>query len=152
MAQWIKASQITSGFLFRKFTAQDCPSAHEDQAMVSPPFDEDFVGDIFIFLKTSEKFLELFRNNLLDIGIDPLPYGTHSFRRGGCQYLASCWRWSLRTICEWGGWSTEFSNLTIVRYLISANDDPTQRREDFFNPKKMPTLRCPKCGRTCHCA
>ncbi len=35
MAEWIKASDITSGFLFRKFTAQDCPSAHEDQAMVS---------------------------------------------------------------------------------------------------------------------
>ena len=30
-----KASDITSGFLFRKFTAQDCPSAHKDQAMVS---------------------------------------------------------------------------------------------------------------------
>jgi hypothetical protein len=35
MAQWIKASKITSGFLFRKFTAQDRPSAHEDAAMVS---------------------------------------------------------------------------------------------------------------------
>ena len=35
MAQWIKASKVTSGFLFRKFTAQDRPSAHEDAAMVS---------------------------------------------------------------------------------------------------------------------
>jgi len=134
MAQWIKASEVTSGFLFRRFTAQDRPSAHEDAAM------------------TSEKFLELFRNNLLDIGVDPFPYGTHSFRRGGCQYLASDRRWSLRTICEWGGWSTEFSNLTIVRYLISANDNPTQRRQDFFNPKKMPALKCFQCGRSCHCA
>ncbi|KAJ7824378.1 hypothetical protein B0H14DRAFT_2823873, partial [Mycena olivaceomarginata] len=23
----------------------------------------------------------------LDIRIDPYPYGTHSFRRGGCQWL-----------------------------------------------------------------
>ena len=35
MAQWIKASEVTSGFLFRRFTAQDRPSAHEDAAMVS---------------------------------------------------------------------------------------------------------------------
>jgi len=103
-------------------------------------------------MQTSEKFLEFFRNNLLDIHVDPLPYGTHSFRRGGCQYLSSQRRWGLRTICEWGGWSTEFSNLTIVRYLISANDDPTHRRQDFFNPKKMPAVKCPKCGRSCHCA
>ncbi|KAG1830945.1 hypothetical protein DFJ58DRAFT_719603 [Suillus subalutaceus] len=33
----------------------------------------------------SEQFLELFCNNLLDIGIDPAPYGTHS-------------RWALRKI------------------------------------------------------
>jgi hypothetical protein len=30
MVEWIKESGITSGFLFRKFTAQDYPSAHED--------------------------------------------------------------------------------------------------------------------------
>ena len=35
MAEWIKASQVTSGFLFRRFMAQDRPSAHEDTAMVS---------------------------------------------------------------------------------------------------------------------
>jgi hypothetical protein len=35
MAQWIKASQVTSGFLFRRFMAQDGPSAHEDTSMVS---------------------------------------------------------------------------------------------------------------------
>ena len=35
MAEWINASQVTSGFLFRRFTAQDRPSAHEDTAMVS---------------------------------------------------------------------------------------------------------------------
>jgi hypothetical protein len=35
IAQWIEASEVTSGFLFRKFTAQDRPSAHEDAAMVS---------------------------------------------------------------------------------------------------------------------
>lgn len=35
MAEWINASQVTSGFLFRRFMSQDRPSAHEDTAMVS---------------------------------------------------------------------------------------------------------------------
>jgi hypothetical protein len=35
MAEWIKESQVTSGFMFRRFMAQDRPSAHEDTAMVS---------------------------------------------------------------------------------------------------------------------
>ncbi|KJA24981.1 hypothetical protein HYPSUDRAFT_135454, partial [Hypholoma sublateritium FD-334 SS-4] len=55
---------------------------------------------------TSEQLLEMFRNNLLDIDMDPIPYGTRSFRRGGCQHLSSERRWTLRHICEWGGWST----------------------------------------------
>jgi hypothetical protein len=35
MGEWIKASEVTSGFLFRRFMSQDRPSAHEDTAMVS---------------------------------------------------------------------------------------------------------------------
>lgn len=102
--------------------------------------------------QTSEQCLEIFRNNLLDIGIHPSPYGTHSFRRGGCQWLASVRRWTLRRICDWGGWSTEFSSLTIVKYLISWNDDPTETRDNFFNPDQAPTLLCHHCGRSCPCA
>ncbi|KAK6991680.1 hypothetical protein R3P38DRAFT_3331684 [Favolaschia claudopus] len=100
---------------------------------------------------TSECFLEMFGNNMLDIGIDPAPYGTHSFRRGDCQWLYSCCRWGLIRICDWGGWSTEFSNLTIVKYLISHVDEPSERREDYMNPNSPPTLKCLSCGRTCHC-
>ncbi|KAF8907239.1 hypothetical protein CPB84DRAFT_293052 [Gymnopilus junonius] len=109
--------------------------------------DRPVVDDIAM---TSEQFLELFRNNLLDIGVDPIPYGTHSFRHGGCQYLASNRHWPLRQICDWGGWSVEFSNLTIVRYLISWNDNPVDTREDYFNPARQPAERCFQCGRTCH--
>ncbi|KAF8179760.1 DNA breaking-rejoining enzyme [Mycena galopus ATCC 62051] len=110
-------------------------------------------GEYTTFLQEpkSEKFLEMFRNNLLDIGLDPYPYGTHSFRRGGCQYLASHRRWSLRRICDWGGWSAEFSSLTIVKYLIGWNDDPTELRENFLNPNQKITEKCPACGRTCPC-
>ena len=93
----------------------------------------------------------MFRNNLLDINVDPEGYGTHSFRRGGCQWLAVHRRWGIRKVCEWGGWSTEFSNLTIVKYLISWNDNPTINREDFFNFNLLPTTRCNTCGRSCDC-
>lgn len=67
----------------------------------------------------------MFQNNLLDIGVDPVPYGTHSFRRGGVQWMSVQLRRPLCRICEWGSWSPEFLHMTIVKYLISWNDDPT---------------------------
>ncbi|KAK6997291.1 hypothetical protein R3P38DRAFT_2563764 [Favolaschia claudopus] len=132
LANWLYVSDIEDGFLFRKIVSGDRVS-RENTHM------------------TSECFLEMFRNNLLDIEIDPAPYGTHSFRRGGCQWLYSCCRWGLIRICDWGGWSTEFSNLTIVKYLISYADEPSERREDYLNPNRPPTKKCFSCGRTCHC-
>ncbi|KAN0088524.1 DNA breaking-rejoining enzyme [Tylopilus felleus] len=133
LADWIVASRISSGYLFRKITSGD--RVTETNAPM-----------------TSEQFLELFRNNLLDIGVDPAPYGTHSFRRGGCQYLHINKRWSLRRICEWGGWSQELTNLTIVKYLISLSDEPMEPREHYFNPDRCPVVKCPHCGRSCACA
>ncbi|KJA17138.1 hypothetical protein HYPSUDRAFT_146825 [Hypholoma sublateritium FD-334 SS-4] len=133
MGEWIKLSRITSGYVFRKIASGGRASQH------NAPM-------------TAQQFLEIFRNNLIDINIDPSPYGTHSFRRGGCQYLSSYRRWSLRTICDWGGWSTEFSSMTIVKYLISWNDEPTEAREDFFNPNRGPVQKCYACGRSCPCA
>ncbi|KAF8239775.1 hypothetical protein L208DRAFT_1183824, partial [Tricholoma matsutake] len=97
-------------------------------------------------------FLEMFHNNLLDVNIDQSPYGTHSFHHGGCQYFASHKQWPLKTICEWGGWSSEFTHLTIVKYLISWNDNPTERQEDLTNPYQAPAKKCFSCGRSCHCA
>ncbi|KAJ3861306.1 hypothetical protein EV359DRAFT_74768 [Lentinula novae-zelandiae] len=101
---------------------------------------------------TSEQFLEMFRNNLLDIGVDFVPYGTHSFRRGGCQWLSVEHCWPLHQICEWGGWSQEFTHLTIVKYLISWNDNPHVDCDDFFNMNRAPTTAYSTCNRTCHCA
>ncbi|KAJ7100328.1 hypothetical protein C8R43DRAFT_1092322 [Mycena crocata] len=124
---WTAASEIKDGYLFRKIGAND---------RILP------AGD----------FLEIFRNHLLDIGVDSYPYGTHSFRRGGCQYLHVYRRWLIRDICQWGGWSIEFSSLTIVKYLISSSDNPRVLREDFFNPNRPLQLKCPYCGRSCHCA
>ncbi|KAJ3851515.1 DNA breaking-rejoining enzyme [Lentinula lateritia] len=131
--KWILISGLTEGYLFRKIRAND-RLAEENEPM------------------TSEQFLEMFRNNLLDIGVDFVPYGTHSFRRGGCQWLSVERRWPLRQICEWGGWSQEFTHLTIMKYLISWNDNPHVDRDDFFNMNRAPTTVCPTCNRSCHCA
>ena len=54
-------------------------------------------------IQRSGAFLECFCNNLLDINIDLRYYGTHSFRHGGCQWLAVVRRWSFRRICDWVG-------------------------------------------------
>lgn len=95
--------------------------------------------------------MEYFRNNLMDISVDPTPYGTHSFRRGGCQYLSTDRRWGIRKLCDWGGWSIDFDNMTIIRYLMSWNDDPTMKREDFLNPNVQLGRLCNYCGRKCSC-
>ena len=78
--------------------------------------------------------------------MDPTLYGTHSFRRGGCQYFSSVLGWAIRKLCDWGGWSTNFDNLTIVRYLMGVNDDLTNPREDFLKPDKFKKKRCKLCG------
>ncbi|KAG1818445.1 uncharacterized protein BJ212DRAFT_1496612, partial [Suillus subaureus] len=127
IAKWIVASKILTGYLFQKFASANQPL-------------------------TSERFLELFHNNLLDIGVDPSSYGTHSFWHGGYQYLHIECRWPLHHICEWGGWSLKFTNLMIVKYLISHNDDATELCEHFFNPYHSPSVKCPHCRRSCPCA
>ncbi|KZV82571.1 hypothetical protein EXIGLDRAFT_810520, partial [Exidia glandulosa HHB12029] len=139
VSEWIKFAGIDlkddEAYLFPKLGADGKPVKGERHTRM-----------------TSEAFLEAFRNNLVDIGIVPRSYGTHSFRRGGCQWLACDKRWPLRRICDWGGWSTEFSSMTIVKYLISWNDDPRERREDYLNPNRPPIVACPLCGRTCACS
>ncbi|KAJ3867261.1 DNA breaking-rejoining enzyme [Lentinula novae-zelandiae] len=147
-ARWILASGLTEGYLFRKIRAND-RIAEENEPMVSAL---TLYHSSSYELQTSEQFLEMFRNNLLDVGVDFVPYGTHSFRRGGCQWLSVERRWPLRQICEWGGWSQEFTHLTIVKYLISWNDNPHVDRDDFFNMKRAPAKVCTTCNRSCHCA
>ncbi|KAF7779026.1 hypothetical protein Agabi119p4_3374 [Agaricus bisporus var. burnettii] len=132
-AAYFHATQIKDGYIFRRMMAND------RIAEGSHPM-------------TAEQFLEMFRMNLLDIGVDYVPYGTHSFRRGGCQWMSVDLRWHLRDICEWGGWSTDLTHLTIVKYLISSNDSPMNSRKDFFNFNRPPTVKCWSCGRSCHCA
>ncbi|KAK0223279.1 DNA breaking-rejoining enzyme, partial [Armillaria fumosa] len=134
LADWIAASKITRGYLFPNIDKCDRPITVKNTAM------------------KPEVFLQLFRNNLCDLGEPPYAYGTHSFRHGGCQWLSVDLRWSIRQICEWGGWSTDFMHLTIVKYLISWNDAATLRRDEFFKLDREATTRCWSCGRTCACA
>ncbi|KAK7049966.1 hypothetical protein VNI00_005397 [Paramarasmius palmivorus] len=106
-AEWIDALNEEDGYVFRRMKKDR--TGPLDQAM------------------TSQQFLEGLRHNLLDVNIDPAPYGTHSFRRGGCQWLSMDLRWPFTKICQWGGWSTELTHSTIVRYLVSWNDEPTHQ-------------------------
>ena len=67
--------------------------------------------------------MEYFRNNLIDIGEDITKYGTHSFRRGGCQYLASERRWDIRKLCDWGdgAWTLTISPLSDILLVGMIN-------------------------------
>ncbi|KAL1699070.1 hypothetical protein EV121DRAFT_216977 [Schizophyllum commune] len=133
LCEWLDASEITEGYLFPKLTPDGFKCAYTDR------------------LQTAEAFLEHFRLNLLAVGVDYSPYGTHSFRRGGCQYLVVDRRWNIRRVCEWGGWSTDFTHLTIVKYIISFVDEPMSSRADFFRPGRRVTRSCRLCGRNCPC-
>lgn len=63
-------------------------------------------------------------------------YGTHSFRRGGCQYYHSYRNppLTLRQLAQWGGWSTDFKASSIFRYLHGDNDLEDKPRELLLRP------------------
>ncbi|KAI9572412.1 hypothetical protein HD554DRAFT_2202838 [Boletus coccyginus] len=128
------ANEQLNGFVFQKQVGSDGISINPTDGM------------------TSAAFLECFCNNLLDIGVDPRPYGTHSFHHGGCQYLHTVLKWPFRQICAWGGWTKNFDNPgTIFKYLLSWNNNPDHEREELMNPNCPRTDPCSACGRTCHC-
>ncbi|KAF8174867.1 hypothetical protein BJ912DRAFT_931306 [Pholiota molesta] len=60
----------------------------------------------------------------------PGKFTTHCFRRGGCQYRFM-WvenPWSLKAVKWWGGWSSNDSVGTIMRYLL---DELTAYKDDY---------------------
>ena len=79
-------------------------------------------------------------------------YGGHSLRRGGCQWLVREKRWPLLRVCDWGGWSSDFTHSSIIKYLFAWNDNPYEAREDYFNPLQKLGKVCNGCGRSCDCA
>jgi hypothetical protein len=100
--------------------------------------------------QSAAQFLDAFRNNLIDIKIDPTPYGCHSFRRGGCQYYYTERGWDLRDLCSWGGWSLDLTKLQIVQYLFSTIDTAPRQRSEFQLARPRTGL-CHVCKRSCRC-
>lgn len=49
-------------------------------------------------------------------------FGTHSFRRGGCQYRIKHKQWDPATVAAWGGWS-QTEAVTMFRYFYSPRDN-----------------------------
>lgn len=49
-------------------------------------------------------------------------YGTHSFRRGGCQFRIKAKGWTVDMVAAWGGW-TQTEAVTMFRYFYSPNDN-----------------------------
>jgi len=124
-----------------------------EQALVctrSPPPSQ--LHDCLCILQKAGQFLDLFRHNLMDIDVDPRPYGTHSFRRGGAQFLHRVRRWSIIKVCDWGGWSKDNdAQSTIFKYLLSWNDSPHHTRREMLHPSPPLEDRCHTCNRNCNC-
>lgn len=141
-------------YVFRKCMTGDHLSANPTDSMVCSFLSETPHGTfILIDTKSNETFLTCFQNNLCDVGVDPRMYGTHSFHRGGCQYLAMELRWPLRHICMWGGRAESFDNLgTIFKFFLLRVDTPTLERDDYMNPHCATAARCTTCRCTCFCA
>ena len=86
-----------------------------------------------------DSFKYRFEDELRKIGIWSWNlYGTHSFRRGGCQFYLSIRRKTLGEICAWGGWS----DLSVAfRYMIGSNDDVKANRQEFTRPPNTKICR-----------
>jgi len=69
LVRWIHCSQITSDFIFRRFTRNSDQVSLKDKPL------------------SRDAFVENFRRNLLEIGQNPKPYDSHSFRRGANTYI-----------------------------------------------------------------
>ena len=103
-------------------------------------------------IQSSDQFLENFHNNLTDIDVEPSLFETHSFHRGGVQYLSSEQWWNIQKLCDWEEWSLNYNSLTIVCYLIGWNDNSIRKRENFMNSEFQQEIHCSCCEHSCDCA
>ena len=65
-------------------------------------------------------------------------FGTHSFRRGGCQYRLSL-GWTPGMVAAWGSW-TQLEAMTMYRYFYSPNDNNEHLSEYDRNDGKRTKL------------
>ncbi|KAK7007167.1 hypothetical protein R3P38DRAFT_3325570 [Favolaschia claudopus] len=62
-------------------------------------------------------------NDLQDLGYKSWTmYGTHSFRRGGCQHRIKNKNWTVDMVAAWGGWS-QVEAITMFRYFYSPKEN-----------------------------
>jgi len=127
--KWLRQSNITTGFIYRKINK---------------------TGDISHLPLSPAQFSAMFKSNLEEVGLDSQLYDTHSFRRGGAQYFVRDLRWDIPKVCDWGGWSTEWSGSTIFRYLVGVIDVRPISRKDYLDPSSRASV-CNTCGRSCNC-
>ncbi|KAI5827769.1 hypothetical protein K523DRAFT_374110 [Schizophyllum commune Tattone D] len=67
-------------------------------------------------------------------------YGTHSFRRGGCQYRIKVKGWTVDMVAAWGGWS-QVEAVTMFRYFYSPNDNHERLNDyDYNGPQRNRVL------------
>ncbi|KAF9915729.1 hypothetical protein FBU30_001763 [Linnemannia zychae] len=61
-------------------------------------------------------------------------FSTHCFRRGGAQHwcMFAEDRWSLKAIKWWGGWSEDYQEGTIMRYLLDEIGIQNYRHTSFM--------------------
>ena len=156
LAKWIETGNIKSGYLFPKFNChlELIQDKAEEHLVGTPNISHHNSRLIPLYLLPSQpadEFILFFRCLLLDIGVaDIFAYAGHSFRRGGVQYCSTCLHWTFRGLCLWGGWSDgvdNFSPKTIIRYLISWNDDDKDPRDAFYNGDRSMADFCHQCGR-----
>ncbi|KAJ7792817.1 hypothetical protein B0H14DRAFT_2623484 [Mycena olivaceomarginata] len=76
-----------------------------------------------LFLRTASVLGRSLSKDLQELGYASWAlYGTHSFRRGGCQYRIKVKKWSAGEVAAWGGWS-QVEAVTMFRYFYSPNDN-----------------------------
>ncbi|KAF8214520.1 DNA breaking-rejoining enzyme, partial [Mycena galopus ATCC 62051] len=129
---YIHASRVTSGYLYRLVTKAGQVS-RTDKPL------------------SGQKFLTMLRHSLLDVGVDPISYGTHCLRRGGAQYLYREMRVNIVELAHWGGWAGHETSDSMWRYLVGLVDDGQFDREQFGDPNRPPEIKCWTCGRSCSC-
>lgn len=70
----------------------------------------------------------------------PSKYGSHSFRRGGSQFLLCQYKWDIKKVASYGGWSEQRQIQNLYRYLVSKSDDPRSASEYFLPAPRRPAL------------
>jgi hypothetical protein len=69
-------------------------------------------------------------------------YGTHSFRRGGCQYYLFVQMKTYKDVFAFGGWS---NIKDAMRYMVGSNDILDQPRHNMSRPLKTGVCRDCRC-------